>query len=151
MPEPTESRVYTTGSPEETEALGERLSKELNEGDRVALVGELGGGKTRFVRGVARGLGSKGFIKSPSFTIINIYEGGRLPLYHIDLYRISRAGDVFETGIEEYIYGKGISIIEWADKAPAILDDCTLVISFSHAGETRRTIEVALGAGKRAC
>lgn len=146
----TESRVFTTASPEETEALGQRLSKELEEGERVALVGELGGGKTRFVRGVARGLGSKGFIKSPSFTIINIYEGGRIPLYHIDLYRIGRAGELFETGVEEYIYGRGISIIEWADKAPAILDDCTLVIRFSHAGEERRVIEITRGAGKKA-
>lgn len=150
MTGPTESGVYTTGSPEETEELGVKLSKELKDGDRVALVGELGGGKTRFVRGVARGLGSKGFIKSPSFTIINIYEGGRLPLYHIDLYRIGRAEELFETGVEEYIYGKGISIIEWADKAPAVLDDCTLVVRFSHAGEERRVIEITRGAGKRA-
>jgi tRNA threonylcarbamoyladenosine biosynthesis protein TsaE len=135
-------RVYTTGSPEETEKLGERLSSEFGEGERVALVGELGGGKTRFVRGVARGLGSKGFIKSPSFTIINVYEGGRLPLYHMDLYRIGRAEELFEAGVEEYIYGKGISIIEWADKVPALLNDCTVVIRFSYAGETQRVIEV---------
>ena len=145
----TGARVFKTASPEETEELGEKLSKELKEGDRVALVGELGGGKTRFVRGVARGLGSKGFIKSPSFTIINIYEGGRLPLYHIDLYRIGRADELFEAGVEEYIYGKGISIIEWADKVPALLEDSTLVIRFSYAGETRRVVEVAPGAGKR--
>lgn len=146
MPGP---RVFRTTSPEETEELGEKLSKEFKEGDRVALVGEFGGGKTRFVRGVARGLGSKGFIKSPSFTIINIYEGGRLPLYHIDLYRIGRAEELFEAGVEEYIYGKGISIIEWADKVPALLDDCTVIILFSYAGETEREIEVRSGTGKR--
>ncbi|MBI5586836.1 MAG: tRNA (adenosine(37)-N6)-threonylcarbamoyltransferase complex ATPase subunit type 1 TsaE [Deltaproteobacteria bacterium] len=144
MPEP---RVYRTDSPEKTEELGEKLSREFKGGDRIALVGELGGGKTRFVRGVARGLGSKGFIKSPSFTIVNIYEGGRLPLYHIDLYRIGRADELFEAGVEEYIYGKGVSIIEWADKVPSLLADCTVVIRFSHAGETAREIEVAGGAG----
>ncbi len=144
-----ETTVYTTASPEETEELGVNLSEELQEGDRVALVGELGGGKTRFVRGVARGLGSKGFIKSPSFTIINIYEGGRLPLYHIDLYRIGRADELFEAGVEEYIYGKGISIIEWADKVPSLLEDSTLVIRFSYAGDTSRVVEVTPGAGKR--
>lgn len=143
------TRVFRTTSPEETEELGEKLSREFTEGDRVALVGELGGGKTRFVRGAARGLGSKGFIKSPSFTIINIYEGGRLPLYHIDLYRIGRAEELFEAGVEEYIYGKGISIIEWADKVPALMADCTVVIRFSYAGETEREIEVRGGSGKR--
>ncbi|CAG1772354.1 partial tRNA threonylcarbamoyladenosine biosynthesis protein TsaE, partial [uncultured bacterium] len=83
-----EAARYRTASPEETERLGEELGAVLKEGALVALVGELGGGKTRFVRGMAKGLGSRGFVKSPSFTIINIYEGGRLPLYHIDLYRL---------------------------------------------------------------
>ena len=83
---------FETKSPEETEALGKRVAGELVAGDVVGLIGELGSGKTCFVRGVAWGLGSEGLIKSPSFTIINIYEGGRLPLHHIDLYRIARTG-----------------------------------------------------------
>jgi tRNA threonylcarbamoyladenosine biosynthesis protein TsaE len=102
---------YKTSSPEETERLGEELAAFLREGDLVALTGELGGGKTRFVRGIAKGLGSKGFVKSPSFTIINIYEGGSLPLYHIDLYRIGRAVEFHSAGLEEYLYGNGVAVI----------------------------------------
>ncbi|MBI2400699.1 MAG: tRNA (adenosine(37)-N6)-threonylcarbamoyltransferase complex ATPase subunit type 1 TsaE [Deltaproteobacteria bacterium] len=144
-----EAARYKTASPEETERLGEELALSLKEGDLVALTGELGGGKTRFVRGIAKGLGSRGFVKSPSFTIINIYEGGRLPLYHIDLYRIGMAGELHSAGLEEYIYGKGVAAIEWADKAPEILDECRITVSFSYAGEFEREIEIRFkGAGK---
>lgn len=132
--------TYSTDSPQATEELGVELSKRLKEGDRVALVGELGSGKTRFVRGVARGLGSRGFIKSPSFTIINIYEGGRLPLYHIDLYRISRPGEFESAGLEEYVYGRGVSIIEWADRLPELVKDSNVVVTFAHKGENEREI-----------
>ncbi|MBI5454395.1 MAG: tRNA (adenosine(37)-N6)-threonylcarbamoyltransferase complex ATPase subunit type 1 TsaE [Deltaproteobacteria bacterium] len=129
-----------TRSPEETESLGERLSATLKEGDRVALIGDLGGGKTRFVRGIARGLGSRGFIKSPSFTIMNIYQGGRLPLYHIDLYRIGGDDEFFFSGLEEFIYGKGVSVIEWAERHPALIRDCMYVITFKYLGENEREI-----------
>lgn len=140
---------YNTSSPEETERLGEKLSAFLKESDRIALIGELGGGKTRFVRGIAKGLGSKGFVKSPSFTIINVYEGGRLPLYHIDLYRIGKADEFQSAGLEEFIYGKGVSAIEWADKSPDLLKECGIVIKFSYKGENERQIEIRFkGAGK---
>lgn len=129
-----------TRSPEETESLGERLSATLKEGDRVALIGDLGGGKTRFVRGIAKGLGSRGFIKSPSFTIMNIYQGGRLPLYHIDLYRIGGDDEFFFSGLEEFIYGKGVSVIEWAERHPALIRDCMYVITFKYLGEHEREI-----------
>lgn len=129
-----------TRSPEETESLGERLSATLKEGDRVALIGDLGGGKTRFVRGIAKGLGSRGFIKSPSFTIMNIYQGGRLPLYHIDLYRIGGDDEFFFSGLEEFIYGKGVSVIEWAERHPALIRDCMYVIRFKYLGEHEREI-----------
>lgn len=144
-----EASRYRTSSPEATEKAGEELAATLNPGDCIALVGELGGGKTRFVRGIARGLGSRGFVKSPSFTIINIYEGGRLPLYHIDLYRIGRADEFQSAGLEEYISGGGVSAIEWADKSPELLDQCRIVVSFSYAGENERDIEILFkGAGK---
>jgi tRNA threonylcarbamoyladenosine biosynthesis protein TsaE len=140
---------YRSSSPEETERLGEELAVSLTEGDLVALTGELGGGKTRFVRGLAKGLGSKGFVKSPSFTIINIYEGGRLPLYHIDLYRIGDGVEFYGAGLEEYIYGHGVAAIEWADKAPELLAECRITVSFSYAGEFEREIEIRFkGAGK---
>jgi tRNA threonylcarbamoyladenosine biosynthesis protein TsaE len=136
-----------SSSPDETERFGTELAGRLSKGDVVGLVGELGSGKTCFVRGLARGLGSKGYIKSPSFTIINIYEGGRLPLYHIDLYRIARVDDLFETGLEEYIPSNGVSVIEWADRFEGVLNDCTVVVRFSYEGEGARRISVERRSG----
>ncbi len=133
---------FFTDGPEETERLGEKLSEKLSAGDIVGLVGELGGGKTTFVHGMARGLGVKGYVKSPSFTMVNVYEGGRLPLYHIDLYRVRGAEEAVEAGLEEYIYGSGVSIIEWADRVPEILKSCTVVVRFFYEGEDRRRIEI---------
>lgn len=139
--------THTTNSPEETEALGWEFSRKLLPGDIVGLVGELGSGKTCFVRGVAKGLGVKGNIKSPSFTIINIHEreegrGEINRLYHIDLYRIRSAEEFYDAGLEEYIYGKGISVIEWADKFPEFVGVCTVVIRFSYKGEREREIVI---------
>lgn len=133
---------FTSTSPESTESFGEGLAAGLSKGDVVGLVGDLGAGKTCFVRGLARGLGSKGYIKSPSFTIINIYEGGRLPLYHIDLYRIGKFDDLYETGLEEYIPSDGVSVIEWADRFGPVLDDCTVIVTFSYEGESTRKLTV---------
>ncbi|MFQ5735317.1 MAG: tRNA (adenosine(37)-N6)-threonylcarbamoyltransferase complex ATPase subunit type 1 TsaE [Thermodesulfobacteriota bacterium] len=139
----SEAAVHTTAGPEETEGLGAEFAAGLAGGSCVGLIGDLGAGKTRFVRGMARGLGSRGFVKSPSFTIINIYEKGRLPLYHIDLYRIGRVEEFYEVGLEEFIYGKGISVIEWADKLPSLLRECTHIVRFSYGtGENERTIVI---------
>jgi len=141
-------KTFVTGSPEETERLAVRLSARLRAGDIIGLVGELGGGKTCFVRGLARGLGLTCHVKSPSFNLLNIYEGGKgegsagIPLYHIDLYRLGNDAEFFEAGLEEYIYSEGISVIEWADKFPGFLDRCALVVRFAHTGETRREITV---------
>ncbi|MBI5887747.1 MAG: tRNA (adenosine(37)-N6)-threonylcarbamoyltransferase complex ATPase subunit type 1 TsaE [Deltaproteobacteria bacterium] len=136
--------VYVTNSPEETEALGAELAKGLlsSPGEVIGLVGELGAGKTSFVRGMARGLGVKGCVKSPSFTLINVYEGGSLPLYHIDLYRLAKLEELYGAGLEEYIYAKGISVIEWADKFPALYAECNIIVIFSYKGEDMREIEI---------
>lgn len=135
-------KVLFTNSPEETEALAEGIARSLKPGDCIGLVGELGAGKTCFVRGIAAGLGVKVYVKSPSFTIINIYEGGRLPLYHIDLYRLSGVAELRETGLEDYIYGKGISVIEWVDKAPELVADCSLVVRLGCKGDSVREVEL---------
>jgi len=136
-------RVVLTNSPEETSALAEGLARSLKPGARIGLIGELGAGKTCFVRGIAAGLGVGGCVKSPSFTIINIYEGGRAPLYHIDLYRLSGTPDELrEAGVEDYIYGEGISVIEWVDKAPELAADCDLLVRLSYRAETVREVEL---------
>lgn len=135
-------RLYETASPDETEALAAGLAGGLRPGDCVGLIGELGSGKTCFVKGLARGLGVQGYVKSPSFTIINIYEGGRLPLYHIDLYRLSGMKELREAGLEDYIYGKGVSVIEWVDRAPELMRDCAMIVRFSYKGETLRGVEL---------
>ncbi|TAN64016.1 tRNA (adenosine(37)-N6)-threonylcarbamoyltransferase complex ATPase subunit type 1 TsaE [bacterium] len=138
----TASEVYETASPEATEALGEALSKGFKSGDVIALIGELGAGKTCFVRGAAKGIGAVSRVKSPSFTLVNIYEGGKFALYHLDLYRLSNADEFYNAGLEEYVYARGVCVIEWADKVPALLKDCGVVIRFTHSGEKERVITV---------
>ncbi len=140
-----EIKKYITTSPEETEALGKEVSGVLQRGDIVALVGELGGGKTCFVRGLARGLGLRDHVKSPSFNVLNIYDtamDGRkaLPLYHMDLYRLTGEGDFFEAGLEEYIYSQGVSVIEWADKLNSVIKNSAFVLRFTYIDENRREI-----------
>jgi tRNA threonylcarbamoyladenosine biosynthesis protein TsaE len=111
---------FHSGSVEETVMLGQRLGKLLQKGDNVCLAGGLGTGKTAFTGGIAKALGISEYITSPTFTIINEYKG-RLPLYHLDVYRIGNVGEVLDTGYDEYIDGNGITVIEWADLIREIL------------------------------
>jgi tRNA threonylcarbamoyladenosine biosynthesis protein TsaE len=103
-------------SPAETEALGEQLGRTAQRGLVVSLSGELGAGKTQFVRGVARGLGAAARVHSPTFTLINEYSGGRLTLFHLDLYRLETADQIRSAGVEEYLSPDGVAIIEWAER-----------------------------------
>ena len=103
-------------SPAETEALGEQLGRMAQRGLVVSLSGELGAGKTQFVRGVARGLGADGRVHSPTFTLINEYSGGRLTLFHLDLYRLETADQILGAGVEEFLSPDGVAIIEWAER-----------------------------------
>lgn len=121
--------------------LGEKIGEQLKAGDVVALVGELGAGKTTFMQGLAQGLGVTGYVKSPSFTIVNKYEG-RLPVYHLDLYRLGDVNEIYELGIEEYLHGDGICVIEWAEKAYSFLPEKHILVKFFYAGEKTRRIEV---------
>jgi len=131
---------YETASPEETERLGAKLAKGLRAGDIIGLTGELGAGKTCFVRGLAEGLGIKAHVKSPSYTLLNIYESGGVAMYHMDLYRLASEDDFFEAGLEEYIYSGGVSVIEWADKFSGLLERCAIIVRFSHLDGSRRRI-----------
>ena len=131
-------------SVEDTVLLGERLGRLLEPGCFVALTGELGSGKTQFVRGVATGLGIDGSvpITSPTFTLINEYRQGRLKLYHFDLYRLGGVDDAAELGFDEYFHGDGVCLVEWAERLGSELPAERLEIQFEYAGETERQISI---------
>jgi len=141
---------FVSRSEAQTRRLGARLGALLRSGDVICLAGELGTGKTCFTQGVGRGLGAKRPITSPTFTLINEYRGTemRLPFYHIDLYRIESAEEVLTLGLEEYLYGNGVCVVEWADRARGMLPKEHLWILFRHMDETRRGILIR-AVGKR--
>lgn len=112
--------IVRTTSPEETEALGERLGNLLRAGDMLALFGDLGAGKTTLVRGLARGLGSEDRVSSPTFVLMHLYDG-RLPVYHFDAYRLSGPSDLLGIGADEYLEGDGVAVVEWSERAEGIL------------------------------
>ena len=122
--------VYETYSVRETEELGVRLAKKAEPGGIYSLSGDLGAGKTAFAQGFARGLGIAGPVCSPTFTIVQTYEEGRLPFYHFDVYRIADIEEMDEIGYEDYFYGNGVVLIEWADPIEEILPDriCRIAI-----------------------
>ena len=112
-----------TFSPEETFALGQRIGQEARPGDVFTMVGDLGVGKTVFTQGVAAGLGITEPVSSPTFTIVQVYEDGRLPFYHFDVYRIGDVEEMEEIGYEDYFYGDGVTMIEWANLIEEILPE----------------------------
>ena len=116
-------KIYETYSPEETHALGKRLGSEAKPGDVYTLVGDLGVGKTVFTQGIAEGLGITEPVSSPTFTIVQVYEEGRMPFYHFDVYRIGDIEEMDEIGYEDYFYGDGLCMIEWANLIEEILPE----------------------------
>jgi tRNA threonylcarbamoyladenosine biosynthesis protein TsaE len=136
----------TTNSESDTSAAGGRLATVLEAGDVVLLVGELGAGKTAFVRGLARGLGARPEdVSSPTFTLVQEYRGGRLPLYHVDLYRLEPA-EIADLGLDELIEGDGVVAIEWADRWDARPLDA-IEVTIRDAGGNRRTIATGVRTG----
>lgn len=127
--------------PEETFLIGKIIGRNLTAKDVVALIGDLGTGKTCLTQGIARGLGvpDEYQITSPSFTLINEYQG-RMMLYHFDLYRLARPREMDDMGYEEYLFGQGVSVIEWADKVRDILPDDTLFVLMEYIDEKERNI-----------
>jgi len=108
--------TFISHSPAETESLGEAWGREAQCGLVIALTGDLGAGKTQLVRGLARGLGCTGRVHSPTFTLVNVYEGGRLPLFHLDLYRLETIEQIHGAGVDEYLQPEGMAVIEWAER-----------------------------------
>ena len=126
---------YITHSPEETAALGARLAEKLEPGVVVAFTGDLGAGKTAFVSGMARGLGIPDRVTSPTFTIVNEYEGGRLPLFHFDMYRLGSADELFDIGWEDYLARGGICAVEWSENVSDAMEPGTITISIRRGDD----------------
>lgn len=133
--------TVTTTSPEETRAIGKKLGERLSAGDLVALIGELGSGKTVLTQGICLGLRVEEQVKSPSFIIITQYDGV-IPVYHFDLYRIQSVDEFLALGYEEYFYGKGATIIEWAEKVTSLLPHDRIEVHLSIVNERRRELSI---------
>ena len=135
---------HVTNSPEETEALGEMLAGRLEPGTVIAFTGDLGAGKTAFVRGLPRGLGIAERVTSPTFTIVNEYEGGRLPLFHFDMYRLGSAEELFDIGWEDYLARGGVCAVEWSENVSDALEEGCLRVDIRRGerdDQRRITIE----------
>jgi tRNA threonylcarbamoyladenosine biosynthesis protein TsaE len=130
-------------SVEETIKIGERLAKKLKRGSCVALIGDLGSGKTVLTKGIAKGLGVKNarYVNSPTFVIIKEYKG-KLPLYHLDLYRLNHSSVIDAEDFEEHFYGDGVSVVEWADKIRKLLPPKYIEVRLKVLGENRRRIDI---------
>ena len=132
-----------SASTDETIALGRTVAATLRRGDVLALCGDLGAGKTHFVKGVAAGLGASASVTSPTFTLIHEYLGGRQPLIHFDFYRLEDEDEALKIGLDEYLDGDGACVIEWADKFPALLPPHTRWLRFTHREDGAREIKEA--------
>jgi len=132
--------TFISSSPVETEEIGRQHARELKAGSILALKGELGSGKTQFTKGVVLGLGSATEVTSPTFTIIHEYSGGRLPIYHFDFFRLEDQQAAARLGLDDYFFGDGVSIIEWADRFPELIPKEARWIAFRMKSEQEREI-----------
>ena len=135
---------YITNSPTETEAVGSALGKLLPPGTILAYRGDLGAGKTAFTRGLAKGLGCKDLVTSPTYTIVNEYLGGRLPLFHFDMYRLASSDDLWDIGWEDYLERGGICAVEWSENVSDAMEDA-IFITIEKLGEESRRITIEGG------
>lgn len=131
---------FVTNSEQETEALGAQLAPKLMPGAVIAFTGDLGAGKTAFTRGVAQGLGIVDRVTSPTFTIVNEYEGGRLPLFHFDMYRLGSSDELFEIGWEEYLVRGGVCAVEWSENVSDALEDGGVLVEIRRGERDNQRI-----------
>ena len=136
--------IFYSNSPQQTEEVGEKLAKALNPGAVIAYKGDLGAGKTAFTRGLARGLGADEQVTSPTYTIVNEYLSGRMPLFHFDMYRLSCSDDLFDIGWEDYLERNGVCAVEWSENVADALED-PIVVEISKTGDESRTITITGG------
>ena len=127
-------------SAEETREIGRRLAETLRAGDVILLEGDLGAGKSELARGIAKGLGVTETVTSPSFTILNVYGTGRIPLYHFDWYRLESEEELYELGMDEYLGGDGAAVVEWPDRCPGAVPESARRIRLEPAGGDVRLI-----------
>jgi len=135
--------MFISNSAEETLRIGESLAKKLKRGDCVAMTGDLGAGKTVLTKGIAKGLGVKNaqYVNSPTFVIIKQYKG-KIPLYHFDLYRLDHPGALDSENFEEYFYGQGVTVVEWAERVAELLPKRRWEVTLKVAGENKRRISI---------
>ena len=136
--------TYITNSPTETEAIGAALGNIIQPGTVIAYRGDLGAGKTAFTRGLAKGLGCSEVVTSPTYTIVNEYLGGRIPLFHFDMYRLRSSDDLFDIGWEDYLDRGGVCAVEWSENVEDSMEDA-LVITIEKLGEDTRRITLEGG------
>ena len=138
---------FITNSPLETEKVGEALGKVLQPGSILAYEGDLGAGKTAFTRGLARGLGAAEQVTSPTYTIVNEYLSGRIPLFHFDMYRLSSSDDLWDIGWEDYLERGGVCAVEWSENVADAMEDA-ITVCIQKTGEDSRKITITGGVGR---
>ncbi|MBE5802867.1 MAG: tRNA (adenosine(37)-N6)-threonylcarbamoyltransferase complex ATPase subunit type 1 TsaE [Clostridiales bacterium] len=127
-------------SVEETHQIGKRLAAQLHPGDVLLMIGDMGAGKSELTRGIARGLGITGYVTSPTFTILQVHDEGRMPLYHFDWYRLSDVEELYELSMDEYLYGNGVSVVEWPSRAEEAIPECYLEVTLTPVDDSTREI-----------
>ena len=137
--------TYITNSPEQTEALGQALGQSLKGGEIVAYTGDLGAGKTAFTRGLAKGLGITMAVTSPTYTLVNEYTGGRLELFHFDMYRLGSSDDLFDIGWDEYLLRGGVCAVEWSENVSDAMEDA-IWVRIQRLDDDTRSITIEGGA-----
>ena len=135
---------FITHSPEETEKIGEALAKSLQPGTVLAYRGDLGAGKTAFTRGLARGLGCKETVTSPTYTIVNEYLSGKYPLFHFDMYRLASSDDLWDIGWEDYLDRGGVCAVEWSENVADAMENA-IIVTIEKLGEDARRITIEGG------
>lgn len=126
----------------QTHAIGQKLAQQLRPGDVLLMLGDMGAGKSELTRGIAKGLGVTGYVTSPTFTILQVHDNGRMPLYHFDWYRLSDVEELYELSMDEYLYGDGVSVIEWPSRAEEAIPEQVLEIELIPVDDEQRIIEL---------
>ena len=142
--------MLISNSVAQTQAIGAALSRQLMPDDVLILLGDMGAGKSELTRGLARGLGVTGYVTSPTFTIMQLHDTGRLPLYHFDWYRLESAEELYELSMDEYLQNGGVAVIEWPSRAEEVLPESYLEVSLEPLGDDERRITFTPVGGFRA-